>query len=43
MNNLYFGHLSEISQKLNPVNQLIQINKENEKLLKNATINGNIL
>ena len=32
-----------MSQKLKPVNQLIQITKENEKLLKNATINGNIL
>ena len=43
MNNLDFGQLSEMSQKLKPVNQLIQITKENEKLLKNATINGNIL
>ena len=43
MNNLDFGQLSEMSEKLKAVIQLQEIIKENEKLLKTAIINNQIL
>ena len=43
MNNLDFSQLSEISEKIKSVNQLSEILKQNEKLLKDANINNKIL
>ena len=43
MNNLDFGQLGEISEKLKSINQLQEILKENENLLKTAIINNKIL
>ena len=43
MNNLDFSQLSEISEKIKSVNQLSEILKQNEKLLKDININNKIL
>ncbi len=43
MNNFDFSQLGEISEKLKSINQLQEILKENEKLLKTAIINNKIL